>query len=197
MSSIPGSAASIFRLENNTPGTIARETHPLAGRPATPEESWLRAVKAAKKPTHSPSGLLYRGCSRCRRSCRCVPACRRGTPRSVTGSWETAGVVPYFSTSVRSSDSWRPLSSALPEKYAHTLFSMEAGLSTMAPGEMWWRPRTPLLKSISAGISLLGAASQIRAAAPALLEQRLHRLAHAFVLEHDGSPGGARDHRVQ
>ena len=38
---------------------------------------------------------------------------------------------------------------------------------------------------------------QVRAAPPALLEQRLHGLAHSFVTEHDGGPRGTRDHRVQ
>src|SRR5437868_12754984 len=46
-----------------------------------------------------------------------------------------------------------PRSSALPEKYAQTLCSIEAGISTFAVGGMWWRPRTPFPKSISDGMS--------------------------------------------
>jgi hypothetical protein len=76
---------------------------------------------------------------------------------------------------------------------------------------MVWENLNPFLPTVLKKISVIfclknlcprqrspvAATSQIRGAAPALLEQRLHRLAHAFVLKYDGGPGGARDHRVQ
>src|ERR1039458_2292459 len=67
---------------------------------------------------------------------------------------------------------------------------------------MVWENLNPFLPTVLKKLcprprSPVAATSQIRGAAPALLEQRLHRLAHAFVLKYDGGPGGARDHRGQ
>jgi hypothetical protein len=61
--------------------------------------------------------------------------------------------ISRLSTSVRSSGRPIPFCSALREKYFQTLRSMEVGKKTFAPEGMWCNPRTPLLKSISAGIS--------------------------------------------
>jgi hypothetical protein len=60
------------------------------------------------------------------------------TPPTARESYFSASLIPIsrLRTSVKSSDSWMPRSPALPEKYVHTLFSMEADISTLAPGGM-------------------------------------------------------------